>query len=80
MDQEVNSENKVTPDPQYFLKLAKARMPFGKYAGKRLIDLPENYLLWFAQKGFPKNDLGLMLTEVLEIKLNGLEYLFRPFR
>lgn len=38
--------------------LAQARMPFGKYQGRRLIDLPENYLVWFANQGFPEGQLG----------------------
>jgi len=62
-----------TPDPAYFLKLAQTRMPFGKYKDRRLIDLPESYLIWFARKGYPKGKLGDMLKEIYEIKLNGLE-------
>jgi uncharacterized protein len=65
---------------EYLLKLAKATMPFGKYAGTRLVDLPETYVVWFAQKGFPPGLLGEQLREDFEIKLNGLEYLFRPLR
>ena len=67
-------------DHAHFLKLAKAKMPFGKYAGRRLIDLPEAYVVWFAKKGFPKGELGEMLQSVYEIKVNGLEYLFKPFK
>ncbi len=68
------------PDPQYLLKLAHAKMPFGKYAGVRLVDLPEPYVIWFSQKGFPKGELGEMLQNIYEIKVNGLEYLFKPFK
>jgi uncharacterized protein (DUF3820 family) len=73
-----------TPETQaqnreYFIKLAGMRMPFGRYNGWLLINLPEAYLLWFRQKGFPKGELGKMLESVLEIKINGLEYLFDPF-
>lgn len=68
----------VFPDPVYFLKLAETRMPFGKFKGRRLIDLPESYILWFQQQGFPKGELGRMLQDILEIKTNGLEYLFKP--
>lgn len=65
---------------EYLLKLARARMPFGKYSGRLLIDLPEPYVVWFAGKGFPKGELGKMLQLVHEIKINGLEYLFDPLR
>jgi len=66
----------VVPDPEELLTLAKARMPFGKYKGLRLVDLPEAYVVWFAQKGYPEGALGRMLRVVYEIKRNGLEYLF----
>lgn len=58
-------------------ELAQARMPFGKYKGLRLVDLPEPYVVWFSRKGFPKGKLGDMLRVVYEIKVNGLEYLFK---
>lgn len=60
------------------IKLAEARMPFGKYANWRLVDLPERYVVWFSQKGFPEGTLGEQLKAVYEIKVNGLEYLFKP--
>ena len=60
------------------IRLANTRMPFGKYAGRHLIDLPEAYLLWFKQKGYPAGELGQQLAAVLELKVNGLEYLVRP--
>lgn len=62
------------------LELAEIRMPFGKYAGSRLVDLPEPYVVLFSQQGFPKGKLGEMLQIVYEIKVNGLEYLFKPLR
>ena len=55
-------------------------MPFGRYAGRLLIDLPERYIVWFAGQGFPEGKLGLQLRAVYDIKLNGLEYLFDPLR
>jgi uncharacterized protein len=61
-------------------KLATMPMPFGKYQGRLLIDLPEAYLLWFAQKGWPPGQLGLLLGLTLEIKTNGLEYLITPLK
>ena len=76
----MNEEIKIQPDPEVLLELAKARMPFGKYKDRRLIDLPEPYVVWFAQKGFPDGKLGDMLRMVYEIKVNGLEYLFKPLR
>ena len=67
-------------DHEKLLELASMRMPFGKHAGRLLIDLPEPYVVWFAQEGFPKGALGEMLQAVYEIKVNGLEYLFDPLR
>ncbi|KPJ91171.1 MAG: hypothetical protein AMJ53_12170 [Gammaproteobacteria bacterium SG8_11] len=67
-------------DPHELLKLAQYRMPFGKYKNRLLIDLPESYVVWFANKGFPKGELGKMMRIVHEIKINGLEYLFEPLR
>jgi uncharacterized protein len=75
-----NNEMNCQPQEEHFLKLARATMPFGRYAGSRLVDLPESYVVWFAQKGYPPGQLGDMLREVYEIKLNGLEYLFKRFR
>jgi len=70
----------ATPDPVVLLKLAKTRMPFGRYKGRLLIDLPEPYVIWFAKKGFPEGELGRMLKNLYEVKMNGLEYLFKPLR
>jgi len=66
----------LTPNPDDLLKLARYRMPFGKYKGWRLVDLPEPYVVWFSRQGFPAGKLGEMLRTVYEIKVNGLEYLF----
>ncbi|KXI27614.1 DUF3820 family protein [Paraglaciecola hydrolytica] len=54
------------------------KMPFGKYAGRKLFHLPEPYLVWFQQKGFPQNKLGQQLALIYEVKLNGLESLVAP--
>ena len=67
-------------DPDILIKLTTMRMPFGKYKGRILCDLPEPYLVWFHQKGFPQGKLGMMLHSLYEIKLNGLEYLLKPLR
>lgn len=53
-------------------------MPFGKYAGRKLLHLPEPYLVWFHQKGFPPTKLGEQLALMYEIKLNGLESVVAP--
>ena len=62
---------------RHLIKLAKTRMPFGKYKGRLLVDLPEPYLVWFRQQGFPAGEFGKMLAEMYEIKVNGLEGLVR---
>jgi uncharacterized protein (DUF3820 family) len=74
------SDEEQLPDPEYFLKLLQTRMPFGKYKGWLLIDLPETYVCWFSRKGFPKGSLGVMLQSIYEIKLNGLEGMLAPIR
>ena len=73
-------QSQQSEQAQQLVKLARYRMPFGKYKGRLLIDLPEPYVVWFSKQGFPEGELGLMLGMVYEIKLNGLEYLFKPLR
>jgi uncharacterized protein len=70
--------DEVPWDPEYLVRLAKARMPFGKYAGSLLIDLPEAYVVWFARKGYPEGEIGELLASLYVIKENGLEGLLRP--
>ena len=55
-------------------------MPYGKYAGKVLVDLPEPYVWGFERKGFPKGELGELLATLYVIKLNGLEDILKPLR
>jgi hypothetical protein len=76
----MNEKNACIPDATVLLKLARMRMPFGKYKDRLVIDLPEPYVIWLAQKGYPDGQLGDMLRMVYEIKVNGLEYLFEPLR
>ena len=64
-------------DKNFFRELVQTKMPFGKYKGWKLISLPEPYIVWLHNKGFPSGRLGDMLHTVYEIKLNGLEYLFK---
>ena len=67
-------------EKQDLITLATMTMPFGKYSGRVLIDLPEEYLLWFQKKGFPNGRLGELLALALEIKINGLESLIEPLK
>ncbi|WP_421418544.1 putative quorum-sensing-regulated virulence factor [Pseudoalteromonas lipolytica] len=61
------------------LKIAiNTKMPFGKYAGRPLLLLPEPYLVWFKQQGFPDTQLGAQLAMMYEVKLNGLEKMLMP--
>jgi len=77
----MDAQNGVSPiDSQILVELVSVRMPFGKYKGRILCDLPEPYLAWFHQKGFPPGKIGVLLSALYEIKLNGLEYLLKPIR
>lgn len=67
-------------DKKELIKLAKMKMPFGKYQGTALINLPEAYLIWFANQGFPEGQLGQLMALALEIKINGLESLIEPLK
>lgn len=67
-------------DKQHLIKLANTPMPFGKYKGKVIIDLPESYLLWFSREGFPRGELGDLLQLALEIEINGLKDLVKPLK
>ena len=75
-------QNKNSPqnNAQALLELVNTPMPFGKYQGRLLCDLPEPYLVWFHQKGFPSGKIGIQLSAMYEIKVNGLEYLLKPLR
>ncbi len=70
----------LKPDKRHLIELAHYKMPFGKHKGWYLIDLPESYLIWFRQKGFPDGKLGNMLASVLEIKINELESLVKQIQ
>lgn len=67
-------------NPENLIELAHYKMPFGKYKNRDLIDIPEYYYVWFKQKGFPSGKLGMMLEQMYEIKLNGLEEIIYRIR
>ena len=62
------------------LQIVTMPMPFGKFKGTILCNLPVSYLEWFQRKGFPAGKLGVLLQTLYEIKLNGLEYLLEPLK
>ncbi|MCS4432800.1 DUF3820 family protein [Aquiflexum gelatinilyticum] len=67
-------------DRQILLDLVSKKMPFGKYKGKLLCDIPEDYLIWMHRKGFPEGKLGMWLSTLYEIRLNGLEDILRELK
>ncbi len=70
----------MLPDSQLLLQLVEMKMPFGRFKGMVLCDLPVSYLEWFNRKGFPKGKLGMLLQTMLEIKMNGLDDLLKPLK
>ncbi|MCP4974872.1 MAG: DUF3820 family protein [Maribacter sp.] len=70
----------IAPDYNELIELAHYKMPIGKFKDRYLVDLPEPYLVWFRQKGFPEGKLGHLLRSMLEIKINGLEPLIRKIQ
>ncbi|MGB2116562.1 MAG: DUF3820 family protein [Flavobacteriaceae bacterium] len=70
----------LAPNAEFLKKLLKTKMPYGKYKGLYLVDLPEPYIVWYHSKGFPSGQLGKMLSTVYEIKLNGLEDMISELR
>ncbi|MGI9294616.1 MAG: DUF3820 family protein [Pseudomonadales bacterium] len=67
-------------DKQDLIDIANTTMPFGRYSGRVLIDLPEEYLLWFARREFPKGRLGYLMALCLEIRIHGAESVVKPLR
>ncbi len=67
-------------NPEILKEICVHKMPFGKYKGTLLADLPVSYLEWFSRKGMPPGKLGMQLSTVYEIKLNGLEDLLREIK
>jgi len=75
-----DNKNILPISPDMLVELVSVRMPFGRYKDRILCDLPEPYLVWFKQNGFPPGKIGILLSALYEIKLNGLEYLLKPIR
>lgn len=67
-------------NPNDLQLLVTREMPFGKYKGRLIADLPGNYLNWFARKGFPPGEIGRLLALMHEIDHNGLKSLLTPLR
>lgn len=68
------------PDRDILLTIVRMKMPFGKYKGTTLCNLPVSYLEWFAKKGFPPGKIGMLLATLYEIKINGLDSLLDPLK
>jgi uncharacterized protein (DUF3820 family) len=67
-------------NPDDLDKLVTLEMPFGKYKGRAIAELPGNYLTWFAREGFPRGEIGRLLALMHEIDRNGLKGLLKPLR
>lgn len=68
------------PNGELLLELVRMKMPFGKYKGTVLCDLPVSYLEWFQREGWPNGKMGMLLATIYEIKSNGLEKLLEPLK
>ena len=68
------------PDPERLLDLVRYKMPFGRFEGRLIIDLPQGYLVWFERRGFPPGKLGELMQLALEVDHNGLKPLLEPLR
>lgn len=66
--------------PELLEELVSMPMPFGKYKGTILCNLPVSYLEWFHSKGFPPGKLGMLMHTAYEIRINGLDYLLEPLK
>ena len=76
----MGDDSDIIFNPNILNDLVSSRMPFGKFKGTLICDLPEYYMVWYYQKGFPAGKLGMLMGTMYEIQLNGLEYLLKPLR
>jgi uncharacterized protein len=67
-------------DKEFLMDLVRIKMPYGKYKGRFIADIPENYLVWMKGKGFPADKIGLLLQTAYEIKLNGLDEILQGLK
>ena len=67
-------------EPRHLVALANSTMPYGKYQGWVLLDIPEDYLLWLVTKGWPEGELGQLLALLLDIKTHGQQHILEPLR
>ena len=73
-------ESPLIPDKQILIDLVTYKMPFGKFEGQYICDLPVSYLEWFERKGYPKGRIGILIETMLVIKSNGLTQLLEPIK
>ncbi len=73
-------EKSLGLNPELLRDLVEMKMPFGRFKNRILCDLPVSYLEWFAREGFPQGKLGMLLSTIYEIKINGLEDLLKPLK
>ncbi len=76
----MENKEKGMMDPTILLDLVTTEMPYGKYKGVKLCNLPEHYVVWYHENGFPEGRLGMLLSTLYEIKIYGLEYLLNPIK
>jgi len=76
----MENNEKSMMDPTVLKELLTVEMPYGKYKGVILFNLPEHYVVWYHETGFPKGRLGMLLSTLYEIKLYGLEHLLKPLK
>jgi uncharacterized protein len=68
------------PNEEILIKLANYRMPYGRFADRLLLEIPEEYYIWFRNKGFPEGELGDFMSMMLELKTNGIEHVLVPLK